>query len=540
MASETEPVARSDNTLREVVRVARRRAWIIAGATLLVTAAAVFLSYRQVPLYEASSRALLTRDNIATRVTGIEEPSSIQQADRFAETQARVARLAEVAEATLRRAGLDDERSPASFLRQSSVSADSRADVLNFSVVDVDPEIAVELATAYARSYQSARVQFESRGIQRARNSLRLRLAELEREGGKRSELYRELVGKEQELATLEALMTSSASIVSPAESATQTQPRYTRNIVLGVLLGLMLGTLLALLWNAVDTRVRSAEEVAEVLGLPLLARLPEPSKRLRSDKRLIMLGEPNGPGAEAFRMLRRNIDFVNLERGARTIMVTSSVQGEGKSTTIANLAIAFARAGRRVILVDLDLRRPILDRFFRFEERAGVTDVALGQARLDEAVVSVAVAAVDRAPRSPDNGHAGAQILKVLPAGTPPPNPGEFVESRALADILTQMRAQADLVLVDAPPLLQVGDAMGLCGRVDALFLVARLNVVRRPMLRELRRVLETCPASKLGFCLAGAQLEEDVYQAGYYNYRYVESEPRRKREERRGLLRR
>lgn len=538
MTSEQATVDRSDNTLREILRVARRRVWIIVGATILVTAAAAFFSYRQVPLYEASSRALLTRDNIASRVSGIEESASIQQADRFAETQARVARLAEVAAATLRRAGLDD-RTPARFLRQSSVGADARADVLNFSVIDVDPDTAVKLATAYALSYQRARVQFESRGIQRARASLSDRLVELEEEGGRRSELYRELVGKEQELATLEALLTSSASIVSPAETAQQIQPRYTRNFVLGGMLGLMFGTLLALLWNAVDTRVRSAEEVAETLGLPLLARLPEPPKRLRSDRRLIMLGEPNGAGAEAFRMLRRNLEFVNLERGARTIMVTSSVQGEGKSTTIANLAVALARAGQRVVLVDLDLRRPIIDRFFRLEGRAGVTDVALGQARLDEALVSVAVAKADPTPHVPENGHGGAHILKVLPAGTPPPNPGEFVESRALADILTQLRAQADLVLVDAPPLLQVGDAMGLSARVDALFLVARLKIVRRPMLRELRRVLETCPASKLGFCLAGAQLEEDVYQAGYYNYRKEEPKARRKPRRRRRALR-
>src|SRR5207248_1374590 len=146
-----------------------------------------------------------------------------------------------------------------------------------------------------------------------------------------------------------------------------------------------VLGIGLAFLWEALDTRVRSAEEIDERLKLPLLGRLPEPAKRLRMENRLAMVDEPTSAGAEAFRMLRTNVDFANLERGAKTIMVTSAVEGEGKSTTAANLAVAFARSGKRVVLIDLDLRRPFVDKFFTANGHPGVTQVALGMASLEE-----------------------------------------------------------------------------------------------------------------------------------------------------------
>ena len=150
---------------------------------------------------------------------------------------------------------------------------------------------------------------------------------------------------------------------------------------MLGLMLGIVLGLGLAFVVDALDTRVRSANEVGERLGLPQLARVPPPPKGFAKDDRLVMLAQPTGTNAEAFRMLRTNLDFADARErsGARTILVTSAVEQEGKSTTAANLAIAEARAGRRVALVDLDLRVPYLDRFFGLLHAEGITDVALG-----------------------------------------------------------------------------------------------------------------------------------------------------------------
>jgi capsular exopolysaccharide synthesis family protein len=275
------------------------------------------------------------------------------------------------------------------------------------------------------------------------------------------------------------------------------------------------------LLREAVDTRIRSGEEIGHMLGLPLLARLPRPAKRLRDEHRPVMLADTGGAEAEAYRVLRTNFELVNLERRARTIMITSSVQGEGKSTTTANLGIALARAGRRVLLIDLDLRDPYLARFFDLEDGPGLTDVALGHVDLEQAIARIALAASGGAVTGSGNGAGRIEgVLEVLPLGPVPPNPGEFTGGRTLAGHLDALRDRADVVLVDSAPMLHVGDALALSALVDALIVVTRVDIVRRPMLVELRRAIDASPAGKLGFVLTGADLEAG-YGRGDYRYK-------------------
>ena len=143
-------------------------------------------------------------------------------------------------------------------------------------------------------------------------------------------------------------------------------------------MLGLMLGIGLAFARDALDTRVRSAAEIGDRLQTTLLARIAAPPRALRRRNRLVMIASPHSAQAEAFRMLRANLEFVNLDRGARSIMVTSALEKEGKSTTVANLAVALARAGKKVALVDLDLRRPAIATFFALPySLPGVTNIA-------------------------------------------------------------------------------------------------------------------------------------------------------------------
>jgi Mrp family chromosome partitioning ATPase len=246
------------------------------------------------------------------------------------------------------------------------------------------------------------------------------------------------------------------------------------------------------------------------------------------------MLEEPWSPDAEAFRMLRVNYDFANVEHDARLVMVTSATQSEGKSTTAANLAVALARNGRKVTLVDLDLRRPYIDRFFELSGNVGLTQVALGHVSLEDAIVSVALSENERGsgPEQGNgaNGHAKVRsVLDVLTTGPVPPAAGEFVATQAVATILQRLRERSDVVIIDAPPLLQVGDAMVLTSRVDALILVARLKLLRRNMLREVARLLQTARARSLGFVVTGA---ESVTAYGYeYGYTYPEPEATRRR---------
>jgi len=244
------------------------------------------------------------------------------------------------------------------------------------------------------------------------------------------------------------------------------------------------------------------------------------------------MLEQPTSVQAETFRMFRTNLDFATLDRDVHAIMVTSAVEQEGKSTTIANLAVALARAGRRVILVDLDLRRPFLDKLFRIDG-PGVTQVALGQVTLEKALASVAIVDPDprqaRRKRSVNGDGTGDGItkyvkgvLEVLPSGPIPPDPGEFVGTRALAEILEQLRTRADIVLIDAPPVLHVGDAILLSAKVDAVVVVTRMKVIRRQMLGELARQLASVRTPVLGFVVTGTKEEQGYGDSYGYQYGY------------------
>jgi polysaccharide biosynthesis transport protein len=322
-------------------------------------------------------------------------------------------------------------------------------------------------------------------------------------------------------------------------------RPRTKRNALLGFLLGGLLGVGLGFLGEALDRRVRSEHEVTDVLGLGVLGRIPSPPRKLRKANQLVMLAEPTSVHAETIRKLRTSIEFVNLEHGARTFMVTSAVPQEGKSTTIANLAVSFARAGRRVALVDLDLRRPFLSRFFGVGLRPGITDVVVKRASLDEAMRSIALAPLAQSyPAATGNGRRSGYsggtsngrsdlngILEVLPAGTIPPSAGEFLEQERVGEVLDEIRDQFDVVLVDAPPLLSFGDGMTLSGVVEALFVVIRLPAMQRPLLDELGRQLKNCRAIPLGCVLTSVEHHES-YRYVYEAYGY-ETRPRLRTED-------
>jgi tyrosine-protein kinase len=517
--SNVEPMGASPTLLSHLGVFARWK-WVVLLAVVVTSLTALALTLRQTPLYQGSSEVLLSHQNLSASLEGLVDPSAGLDPQRVAETQAELARVPEVARRTLAVVGIKD-RTPFDFLAASSVSAKSNADLLEFSVQDRDPALARRLATAYGHQYIAYRNELDSAAVDRAHHSVEQRLDQLRSEGAKSSALYADLSAKKHQLDTLEALQTTAAFLVRPADSAAKIRPRPLRTLVLGLGLGLLLGIGLAFLMEALDTRVRTAEEIEERLRLPLLARLPSLPQRPREQgtKAIVGLSDSAGPYAESIRTLRGRLDLARRDSGKRVVMVTSATGGEGKSTMVANLAVALAEAGRRVVLCDLDARRPVIDRFFGLEARAGLIDVALGQIELEHALSVVAIP--DRpywSRHQAVNGNRGDSVrggLEVLTFGRTPPDPAEFVGSDTVAEILERLRVRADVVLVDAPSLLEVGDAVTVSSNVDALLIVTRLKVVRRSMLSEMRRVLASCPAPALGFVLTGASID-DTYGPG------------------------
>ena len=500
-------------TVRRYVAMARRRLPILIAATVLVPLAAIGFSLAQQQKFAASSTVLLSRQSVANLLTGTADPGNQQQSfQQIRTTQARLARTDAVVRDALQLAGASGTSVPR-FLAQSDATANPDNDLLIFRVVDADPRAAARLASAYATAFVAYRRQLDTTSLDLALREVESARAAATAGTGDRdmSKLTSSLGSKEQQLQTLRALQASNAQVVDASDRTTRVQPRTARNAVVGLFFGVLLGFGLAAVRDMLDARVRSEDEIGELLRIPILARVGTPPQRPDGTPQLAMIEEPNGLRAESFRILRMKLRFVTLDRTAHVLMVSSAAQAEGKSTTIANLAVAMARAGESVVVVDLDLRKPTVARLFGLDGRLGLTNVVLGDTSLDAAVATVALDTPGAAP-------ADAKALAVLPSGPLPPEPAEFINSRALANLITRLRERFDVVLIDAPPLIHLSDTMILAGHADGLFVCTRLGTISRPVLRELRRVLDVVKIDALGYVITGAEADE----SGAYGYGY------------------
>ncbi len=500
--------------LEDFLSVVRRYKVVIIVSTIVVPVAAFVLSMQQSKVFRATSEVLLEQKDLGGALTGIPTGNGNSDPERYARTQAALATDENVARRALKLAGVRGV-TVTDLLGSSDVSPRVDSDLLQFNVDDANPIVATKLASAYAAAFASYKLEQDTNSLEQARSELQGQLADLRASGATNTQLYADLVKKVQDLRTLE-LLQAKASVIHTASEAEQVQPRPVRTAALGVALGLLVGLGIAFLSNALDKRIRSEDEVDSALGVPLLARLPNYAPKTGRES-LVMLDAPSHFTAEAVRGLRTNVELAAGTRGAKTLVVTSAAPQEGKSTTISNLAVALARAGHRVALVDLDLRQPAVSRLFHIEGWPGVTDVAAGSTSLNVALTRIAL---NDSGSSATSG-AGTQPgqLMVLPTGTIPPDPGEFAASQQLANILEQLKAASDYVLIDAPPLLAVGDTMSLSPSVDAMFVVVRLSVTNRPMLKDLARTLAASPAPALGFVLTDVD-GRDIYRSTHYAY--------------------
>ena len=475
MATVNRHVSPSDGTivpsLLDYLRVLGRRKVLFLLIVLLVPATAVAVSLSQPPTYRASAEVLLGTPPVGNS-TGVQPYSDPQ---RGAETLAKLARVPDVVNRVLEEVP-DADLDRKEFLASSTVSAALGSDILTFSVENSDPQLAIQLANEHTHAFTDYAQE-------------------------------------------LETVQTRSAQVVTEADEAPKVGPRTVRNGLLALCLGLVLALVVVFLVDALDTRVRSVDAIRDALGLRLLGRLATPSSRLRKRDGLVMLADPTSRDAEQFRALRWSLDLANAEHAARTIMITSAIDGEGKSTTVANLAVALARAGRRVVLIDADLGRPHLHRLFGLEERPGLTDIELGEAELEEALRPIGLTEeASEAGRKAD--HTGN--LEVLPGGSLLQDPDELGLENAVARIIQLVRDRADIVLVDTPPLMS--HAMALSAQVDAVVVVVRLKALRTSTLQDMSRIFEAMPVTKLGFIVTGANESRGYWQ----QHRYASSERR------------
>ncbi len=491
-----------DPSLLDYLHVLTRRKWTFLITFLLVPFAAVVLSLRQAPVYEATADVLLkppTASDIGGVQTGTVDPA------RFAATQALLARVPDVAVAALKKVPNAD-LTVQEFLKNSGVVQVPGGDYLTFTFKSSDPRLATALATAYAQAFTQYSLDNYLQPYRDHLDDVTRQLDQLTAAGDTHSATYKGLVEDQRALSANISFPLDSAQVVRVADKAFKIAPRTKRNGGIAVVLGLILGIGAAFLAEALDTRVRSVNTVRDALGIPVLGQLPKPPKSMAKQGKLVMLAAPTSVEAEAFRTLRANLAFANAQYKARALMVTSALDEEGKSTTAANLALALARGGRSVVLIDADLRSPKLHELFDVPGKPGLTDIELGDAELDTALQEIHIVDAER------GGHVGR--LELLPAGDALHDPDELGAEAAVARVVREVKSRADFVLVDAAPLLRVGDAVALSAHVEGLLVVVRLQSLRSATLDELERTLASTLTPTLGVIITGAPRTTTSYR--------------------------
>lgn len=285
----------------------------------------------------------------------------------------------------------------------------------------------------------------------------------------------------------------------TPAEPIS---PNTDLNLALGLLVGLAIGVGLAVLREVLDTRIRGTRDVEAITDSPIIGGITYDPNAIK--RPLIVQDDPHSPRAEAFRTLRTNLQFLDIEPGGRSFVVTSSVQSEGKSTTSANLAIALADSGVRVLIIDADLRRPKLAEYLGLEGAVGLSDVLINRVLLSDALQPW-----------------GRNRLTVLPAGTVPPNPSELLGSRTMQELLRALEQQFDVVIIDMPPLLPVTDAALVSKMTRGALVVAAAGRTDRRELEGAIAALENVGARVSGIIVTMLPTKgPDAYGYGRYGY--------------------
>lgn len=311
-------------------------------------------------------------------------------------------------------------------------------------------------------------------------------------------------------IAVLPELQRPLDSAVSPvritvtraAESATaQASPNVQINLALGLVAGLAFGMALAILRATTDTRIRGESDLRGVADHPVLGVVGfDPTA---DDDPLVIASNPLSPRAESVRRLRTNLQFINAPSRPKSIVITSSLPGEGKSTTSANLALALADAGNRVLLIDADLRRPTLHRLLGLESAVGLTTVLIGQVEVADALQ-----------------RWGDSELDVLTAGVIPPNPSELLGSRQMVELLEDVTSQYDVVLLDTAPLLAVTDGAVVAKLADGALIVVSADLAHKSQVEAAQKALGTVEATVLGLVLNRVHQEKgDEYRYAYVN---------------------
>jgi capsular exopolysaccharide synthesis family protein len=508
------PDVASTSALRVYWSVIRRHRVIVLATIALCVLFAAIVSFARTPMYRSAASIQFQKLNdVPTSVTGQTYVSTLDVA-RELETAANLMGSQEMAARTATSLGLDG---PSALDAQVTAEAVEDTNVVRITAISSDPDAAARAATGYAEAFTTWKRETQQANLAAAEKWIQTKMKEYSPAERTNNPTFGALNYQLQGVRLARAMSTGNYSVAERGiVPSAPFKPRHLRDVALGLVLGLLLGVAAAFVADALDITVRTQEDISAALTLPIIGRLPAISKAAQRADSVEVLDNPSGLSAEAFRMLRGNLEFMSIDNQIKSILVTSCVAGEGKTSSACNLAVTLGRSGKRVVLVEADLRRPRITRYFGIRAHAGLTEVLRGKATLEEALHVVELPEADTGEA---NGGSHVGSVSVLASGELPPNPGEIVLSRSIGTIIAELSESADIVLVDSPPFLVVGDAAALASHVDGAIVVMRLGHVTRPMLRDATAILASLPCKVLGVAITNANGEGRArYEYGYY----------------------
>lgn len=446
--------------LKDYGRVLRRHWKTVVAGTLLGLLAAAAFSLLSRPTYNAQTQLFVAIQSSGT-------VAELQQGNTF--TQARVQSYVETARtpAVLQPVidSLSLDQTPAQLASSVSAYADLKTVLITITATDSSPVQAAAIAQAVA-------------------DSLITTVGELESPNS-------------GDISPIKLSVVTPA--VAPMDPAS---PNIKQNLAAGFLIGMVLGIAIAVLRSTLDTKIRSYDDLSRITVAPVLGGIAFDEDAAK--KPLLTQTGQQSPRAESFRQIRTNLQFANVNSTSKTMLVTSSLPGEGKTTTATNMAIAMAQAGQRVALVDADLRRPMTASYLGLERGAGLTTALVGAADIDDLLQ----------PWGDDD-------LFVLTSGQIPPNPSELLGSEGMTQLIKRLEDAFDVVIIDAPPLIPVTDATVLSQKVGGVVLVVGSAKVRTQDVQKSLTSLELVNAQVLGVVLNLLPSKgPDAYAYAYYSY--------------------
>ncbi len=519
--------------LREYLMVLRVRKRTILAAAAITLVSALAVSLRQTPIYASEAEVLVKPINASQTLLQNAPTTNLLNLDTEKELVLSTA-VAEIARKAIIKQSPSSASDPRDLLKHLSVSVPSNTEILDITYSSPSPLGAQTGAEAFAEAYLTFKrtealatftsvqggINNQITGLEKQLQNARYALSH-SKAGSSRHLQAQNHVGLlnsqiallRSQAANLSAIDIDPGAIVQKAEVPTSpASPNHLKNAALGLLVGLGLGVGIAFLRERLDDRLRGREDLEENLGAPVLVVIPKvPEWREREATNLAAIEEPRGHASEAYRTLRTSVLFMSAQANVKTLLVVSAVAGEGKSTTAANLATVLAQAGKRVILVSADLRKPRIHRFFtrgftHLDNDHGLVQVVAGEMTLQEALQP-----------------SGVDGLWLLASGPIPNRPAEIAQSPRMAELLRALREAADFTIVDSAPALVVTDALAMAPLVDGVLYVADSEVTTGATVARARDQIEQVGGRIMGAVLNNYDSSRSrSYYAYQYQYRY------------------